>query len=196
MMVWAVLFNLDSVVYDASDGFRRLPTPSYPIQKMNRIGRSWLSERTRDAQFMVWAVLAARIGQSKLFAGFLPLRHVRALFSRDVTSREPKKTAQKWQIGATTSVRRSWLRCGKLPQSSTFWHPNRMLSGTTSMPVERGHRHSQKIAKLARFPFAQHRQQLSEGAHAVSCHYVWSSPQSTNTRATLFPTAFGDGNHG
>ena len=54
-------FQLDFVVYDASDGFRRRP-----------IDASWLSERTHDAQLIVWAVLADGIGHHKLFAVFLP----------------------------------------------------------------------------------------------------------------------------
>ena len=53
-------------------------------------------------------------------------------------------------------------------------------------PVEGGHRHRQKNAKLAWFSFAQHRLELSEGAHAVSCHYVWSGPQSSTRAITFF----------
>ena len=79
--------------------FRRLPTPSYPIQKMNRIGR----------QLTVWAHPRRTVhGLSGAGRQNRSIQAVRGLFSRDVTSREPKKAAQKWQIGATTSVRRSW----------------------------------------------------------------------------------------
>ena len=62
-------FQLDFVVHDASDGFRRRPIR---FKKWIGYDASWLSECTRDAQLIVWAVLVDGIGHYKLFAVFLP----------------------------------------------------------------------------------------------------------------------------
>ena len=65
--VWAVLFNWIS-------SYTTLPTASDAVlsdsKKWIGYDASWLSERTRDAQFIVWAVLADGIGNRKPFAGF------------------------------------------------------------------------------------------------------------------------------
>ena len=61
-------FQLDFVVHDAPDGFRRC---YIRFKKWIGYNASWQSERTHDAQLIVWAVLADGIGNRKPFAGFL-----------------------------------------------------------------------------------------------------------------------------
>ena len=68
-LVWAVLFNwiLSYTTLGPPDGFRRRPIR---FKKLIGYDASWLSERTRAAQLIVWAVLADGIGNRKPFAGF------------------------------------------------------------------------------------------------------------------------------
>ena len=65
----SVSFQLDFVVHDAREGIRRRRSR---LKKWIGYDASWQSERTHDAQLIVWAVLADGIGNRMPFAGFLP----------------------------------------------------------------------------------------------------------------------------
>ena len=65
-------FQLDFVVHDGPDGFRRF---CIRFKKWIWYDGSWQSERTHDAQLIVWAVLADGIGHRKLFAAFYRVCH-------------------------------------------------------------------------------------------------------------------------
>ena len=75
-------FQLDFVVHDVPDGFRRR---RIRFKKWIGYDASWQSERTHNAQLIVWAVLADAIGHHKLFAGFLP-----------AASRHMQRKVNKW----------------------------------------------------------------------------------------------------